>query len=160
LHRAGTHPRAGRLSQERQRLPGDRRRRSVASRSRQIEPGHHPQTARLLDSDPGTEILRQGAQAAQPVALLCHLPDRVLPQLRFQAQLTTVQIASSKPHTTAPTKPSKRLSMYSPPHDIAASIVRVAQGDGSRPNLVSVLQEGDKSANIHVRSGAIWRILV
>ena len=34
--------------------------------------------------------------------------------------LTTVQIASSKPHTTAPTKPSKRLSMYSPPHDIAA----------------------------------------
>ena len=44
-----------------------------ASGRRQIEPGHHPQTARLLDSDPGTEILRQGAQASQPVALLCHL---------------------------------------------------------------------------------------
>ncbi|HWX34337.1 MAG TPA: hypothetical protein VNZ53_43790 [Steroidobacteraceae bacterium] len=28
----------------------------------------------------------------------------------------------------------------------------------SRPNLVSVLQEGGKSANIHVRSGAMWRI--
>jgi hypothetical protein len=41
-----------------------------------------------------------------------------------------------------------------------STIVRVAQGDGSRPNLVSVLLEGDKSANIHVRSGAIWRILV
>jgi hypothetical protein len=40
-----------------------------------------------------------------------------------------------------------------------STIVRVAQGDGSRPNLVSVLQEGDKSANIYVRSGAIWRIL-
>ncbi len=28
------------------------------------------------------------------------------------------------------------------------------------PNLASVLQEGDKSANIHVRSGAIWGIAV
>ena len=82
----------GRLSQERQRLPGDRRCRCVASGRRQIEPGHHPQTARLLDSDPGTEILRQGAQAAQPVALLCHLPDRVLPQLRFQAQLSIYKL--------------------------------------------------------------------
>ena len=41
---AGTHPRAGRLPQERQRLPGDRRCRCVASGRRQIEPGHHPQT--------------------------------------------------------------------------------------------------------------------
>ncbi len=36
----------------------------------------------------------------------------------------------------------------------ASTIVRVAQGDGSRPNRVSALQEGDKSANIYVRSGA------
>ena len=36
--------------------------------------------------------------------------------------------------------------------------VRAAQGDGSRPNLASVLQQGEKSANIHVRSGAIWGI--
>ena len=41
-----------------------------------------------------------------------------------------------------------------------STIVRVAQGDGSRPNLVSVLQEGDKGANIHVRSAAIRQILV
>jgi hypothetical protein len=41
-----------------------------------------------------------------------------------------------------------------------STIVRAAQGDGSRPNLASVLQEGDKSANIHVRSGAIWAIPV
>jgi hypothetical protein len=74
-------------------------RRSVASRRRQIEPGHHPQTARLLDSDPGTEILRQGAQAAQPVALLCHLPDRVLPQLRFQAQLSHSQTVRAQLRT-------------------------------------------------------------
>src|SRR5512140_2600733 len=99
LHRAGTHPRAGRLPQERQRLPGDRRCRCVASGRRQIEPGHHPQTARLLDSDPGTEILRQGAQAAQPVALLCHLPDRVLPQLRFQAQLSHSQTVRAQLRT-------------------------------------------------------------
>ena len=32
------------------------------------------------------------------------------------------------------------------------------QGDGSRPNIASVLQEGEKSANVHVRSGVIWRI--
>lgn len=30
----------------------------------------------------------------------------------------------------------------------------------ARPNLASVLQEGGKSANIHVRSGAIWGIPV
>jgi hypothetical protein len=36
-------------------------------------------TARLLDPDPGTEVLRQRAQTAQPVTLLCHQPDRVLP---------------------------------------------------------------------------------
>jgi hypothetical protein len=32
-----------------------------------------------------------------------------------------------------------------------STIVRAAQGDGSRPNLASVLQEGGESANIHVR---------
>ena len=50
-------------------------------------------------SDPGTEILRQGAQAAQPVALLCHLPDRVLPQLRFQAQLSHSQTVRAQLRT-------------------------------------------------------------
>jgi hypothetical protein len=40
-----------------------------------------------------------------------------------------------------------------------STIVRAAQGDGSRPNLASVLREGGESANIHVRSGAIcWGI--
>jgi hypothetical protein len=35
---------------------------------------------------------------------------------------------------------------------------RAARGDGSRPNLASVLQEGRKTASIHASSGAIWRI--
>jgi integrase len=39
-----------------------------------------------------------------------------------------------------------------------STIVRVAQDDGSRPNLASILQEGRKSANIQVRSAAIWGI--
>jgi hypothetical protein len=42
-----------------------------------------------------------------------------------------------------------------------STIVRAAQGDDSRPHLASVLQEGGKSTNIHVRSGAIcWGIPV
>jgi len=32
------------------------------------------------------------------------------------------------------------------------------QGDGSRPDLASVLQEGGQSANMDIRSGAIWEI--
>src|ERR1700730_4580004 len=41
-----------------------------------------------------------------------------------------------------------------------STIVRAAPSSGSRPNIASVLQESEKSANIHVRSGAIWRIPV
>jgi hypothetical protein len=37
---------------------------------------------------------------------------------------------------------------------------RAARGDGCRPNLASVLQEGRKIASIHASSGAIWRIPV
>jgi hypothetical protein len=37
---------------------------------------------------------------------------------------------------------------------------RAARGDGSCPNLASVLQEGRKIASIHASSGAIWRIPV
>jgi hypothetical protein len=33
-----------------------------------------------------------------------------------------------------------------------------ARGDGSCPNLASVLQEGRKIASIHASSGVIWRI--
>ena len=75
---------------ERQRLPGDRQCRCVASGRRQGQAQFDIIRKRLdyWTLIPGTEILRQGAQAAQPVALLCHLPDRVLPQLRFQAHLT------------------------------------------------------------------------
>jgi len=51
---------------------------------RQIEPRHHPRAARLLDSDPGAEVLRQGAQAHQSLALLFDLADRILPQLHLQ----------------------------------------------------------------------------
>ena len=36
----------------------------------------------------------------------------------------------------------------------------IDRGDGSRQHLASVLQEGRKSANIHVISGAIWGIPV
>ena len=91
LHRAGAQPSADRLPQERQRLPRGRRRGRAAGRRRPAEPGDHPRAARLLDLDPGPEVLRQGAQAAQPVALLCDRPDRVLPQLHLQAQLSHPQ---------------------------------------------------------------------
>ena len=64
--------------------------------------------------------------------------------------LTTVQIASSKPHTTAPTKPSKRLSMYSPPHDIAAYCWTVLVNDLQGKNLIggghpSLISSGSRS---------------
>src|SRR6266446_49993 len=75
LHRAGAEARADRLPQDRQRLPRRRRRRRAASRRRQTQPANHPPTARLLDPDPGTEVLRQGAQAAQSLALLRDRPD-------------------------------------------------------------------------------------
>src|SRR6516225_8482587 len=52
LHRAGAEPRAGRVPQDRQRLPRRRRRRCTAGCRRQAEPGNHPQTALLLDADP------------------------------------------------------------------------------------------------------------
>jgi len=54
---------------------------------RQAQCGYHPQTARLLDPDPGAEVFCQGTQAAQLVTLLCDRPDRVLPQLHLQAPL-------------------------------------------------------------------------
>ncbi len=53
LHRAGAEPRADRLPQDRQRLPRRRRRRCTAGCRRQAEPRNHPQTARLLDPNPG-----------------------------------------------------------------------------------------------------------
>jgi hypothetical protein len=39
-----------------------------------------------------------------------------------------------------------------------ATLIRTAQCDGSRPDLASVLQEGGQSANMYIRSGAIWGI--
>src|ERR1700747_2275587 len=49
--------------------------------------GDHPQTARLLDADPRAEVFPQGTQADQSVTLLRDRPNRVLPQLHFQAPL-------------------------------------------------------------------------
>ena len=46
---------------------------------------------RLADPDPRTEVLKEGARQAQPVTLLRHLPDRVLPQLHLQASLSHPQ---------------------------------------------------------------------
>ena len=41
-------------------------------------------------------------------------------------------------------------------HQISPSTtVRAAQGDGSCPNLTSILPEGRKTANIHASSGVI-----
>jgi hypothetical protein len=51
------------------------------------EPPDHSKAARLLDPDPGTQVLPKGAQTDEPVALLCHRTNRVLPQLHLQAQL-------------------------------------------------------------------------
>ena len=42
-----------------------------------------------------------------------------------------------------------------------STIVRAAQGDGSRPKLASVLQDGEKSANIQTGSAVIcWGMSV
>jgi hypothetical protein len=43
-------------------------------------------------------------------------------------------------------------------HPADESTVRGARGDGSRPNLASVLQEGRKNASIDASSGVIWKI--
>ena len=46
-----------------------------------------------------------------------------------------------------------KMSQISP-----STTVRAARGDGSRPHLASVLQEGRKSPNIQARLGTIWGI--
>src|SRR3979490_1123386 len=48
------------------------------------EPPDHSKAARLLDADPGTQVLPKGAPTDEPVALLRHRTDRVLPQLHLQ----------------------------------------------------------------------------
>ena len=63
----------------------------AAGVGRPAEPGDHPPAPRLLDPDPRTEVLKEGARQAQPVTLLRHLPDRVLPQLHLQASLSHPQ---------------------------------------------------------------------
>ena len=40
----------------------------------------------------------------------------------------------------------------------ASTLVRTAPGEGSHPDVASVLQEGRQSAIVHVRPGAIWEI--
>jgi hypothetical protein len=48
------------------------------------------------------------------------------------------------------------------PGKMTKSILRptipTTPGTGSRPQLASMLREGRKSANIHLRSGVIWGI--
>ena len=51
----------------------------------------HPQTTRLLDPHPGAEVLQEGTQPDEPVALLRHRPDRVLPQFHLQTPLSHPQ---------------------------------------------------------------------
>src|SRR5712672_1536434 len=57
LYRAGAQTGADRLPQDRQCLPRRRRRGGAAGRRRPAEPSHHPRPARLLDLDPGPEVL-------------------------------------------------------------------------------------------------------
>ena len=85
-----------RLPQKRQRLPGRGRCGGSAGGRRPAEPGDHPQTTRLLDPDPGTEVLQEGTQPDEPVALLRHRADRVLPQLHFQTPLPHPQNLRAK----------------------------------------------------------------
>ena len=88
---AGAEASGDRLPQARQRLPRRRRRGRAAGGGRPAEPGDHPPAPRLLDPGPRTEVLKEGARQAQPVTLLRHLPDRVLPQLHLQASLSHPQ---------------------------------------------------------------------
>src|SRR5436305_10470514 len=60
---------------------------ALQAAARQTEPRHHPRAARLLDPDPGAEVLGQGAQEDQALALLFDLADRILPQLHLQEEL-------------------------------------------------------------------------
>jgi hypothetical protein len=61
---------------------------STASCRRSAQPTDHSKATGLLDADPGTKVFPKGAQTDQPLALLRHRPDRVLPQLHLQAQLS------------------------------------------------------------------------
>src|ERR1035438_1306846 len=91
LHRAGTEPEADRLPQKRQRFSGGGRCRRTASRRRPAQPGDHPQTTRLLDPDPRTEVLQEGTQPDESVSFLLHLADRILPELHLQTPLSHPQ---------------------------------------------------------------------
>ncbi len=80
---------------KRQRFSGDRRCRGAASRRRPAQPTDHPQTTRLLDAHPRTEILKEGTQPDEPVAVLFDRTDRVLPELHFQTPFSHPQNSSS-----------------------------------------------------------------
>jgi hypothetical protein len=48
---------------------------------------HHPQATRLLDPHPGTEVLQKATRPDEPVAILRHGSDRVLPEFHLQTPL-------------------------------------------------------------------------
>ena len=87
LHGTGTPARRRWLSQKRQCFPHRGRRRGFTGRRRPTESRDHPQATRLLDTDSGPEVLQKGARPDEPVAVLRHRPDRVLPEFHFQAPL-------------------------------------------------------------------------
>src|SRR5215813_4001537 len=87
LHRTGAQSRKHCFQKERQCIPRRRRCRRPAEGRRQAKPRHHPREARLLDLHSRAQVLRQGTQEDQSVAVLFDCPDRILPELHLQTQL-------------------------------------------------------------------------
>ena len=96
FHRTGTEAKADRLPQKRQRFPGGGRCGRTTGGRRPAEPGDHPQATRLLDVPVGAEVLQKGTQPDEPVAVLRHRADRVLPQLHLQTPLPHPQDLRAK----------------------------------------------------------------
>ena len=83
-------------------------------------------TARLLDPDPRAQVLRQGAQPGKAVALLCHLANRILPQLHLQTELSHPQTVRAwlRARTVAADSPQDYRDLRRPPTPQAARQAR------------------------------------
>ena len=124
-HRAGTHPRAGRLPTDDNAFLAIDGCLYVASGRRQIEPGHHPPAARLLGLDPGPKFSAKERKQPPACRASAHLPDRgIARNFGFQPAFPFYDCSSAAANSACGGSPPTRLprsSEFFRPQDAGAS---------------------------------------